>query len=211
MHMLVVEDDPGVASFLDKGLRAEGHAVTVAPTMEAAKGWLTASGPEFDMVLLDLRLPDGTGETLLRWARARGLDVPVIALTAKAEVRDKIAGLDAGANDYVQPRLELQLRSRVERRRRLHRIRASEDQHARHAAAHPDCARSGIQAPAPVTDTGGNPLRRRRLELRRGKWRADRRYWAPTGVSGYSRSIFQQVGPLYGRPIFPVTRKPKRS
>ncbi len=101
MHMLVVEDDPGVASFLDKGLRAEGHAVTVAPTMEAAKGWLTASGPEFDMVLLDLRLPDGTGETLLRWARARGLDVPVIALTAKAEVRDKIAGLDAGANDYV--------------------------------------------------------------------------------------------------------------
>ncbi len=101
MNMLVVEDDPGVASFLDKGLRAEGHAVTVAPTMETAKGWLSANGTEFDMVLLDLRLPDGTGEALLRWARARGLDVPVIALTAKAEVRDKIAGLDAGANDYV--------------------------------------------------------------------------------------------------------------
>lgn len=102
MHMLVVEDDQGIASFIDKGLRAEGHAVTVAATIEQARRCLldtTHAGT--DLVLLDLRLPDGAGETLLRWARAQGMEVPIIVLTAKAEVRDKVAGLDAGANDYI--------------------------------------------------------------------------------------------------------------
>jgi DNA-binding response OmpR family regulator len=101
MQILVVEDDQGIASFLDKGLRAEGHAVTVATTVEGARGCLAANGAEIDLILLDLRLPDGTGEALLRWARAQGMQVPVIVLTAKSEVRDKIAGLDAGANDYI--------------------------------------------------------------------------------------------------------------
>ena len=101
MQILVVEDDEGIASFLDKGLRAEGHAVAVAATVEEGRAWLAADGTEVDLVLLDLRLPDGSGEELLRWARARGMQTPVIILTAKSEVRDKIAGLDAGANDYI--------------------------------------------------------------------------------------------------------------
>jgi len=99
--MLVVEDDPGIASFLHKGLCAEGHAVTVAATIEEARGWLEVHGTGIDLVLLDLTLPDGTGEALLKWIRTQGLEVPIIILTAKTEVRDKVAGLDAGANDYI--------------------------------------------------------------------------------------------------------------
>jgi len=99
--MLVVEDDRGIASFLDKGLSAEGHAVSIAATAEAARRWMAANGAEADLILLDLMLPDGTGEALLRWVRTQGLEVPVIILTAKTEVRDKVAGLDAGANDYI--------------------------------------------------------------------------------------------------------------
>ena len=101
MKVLIVEDDEGIASFLRKGLRAEGHAVVVAGTAEAARGCLGGGQDPSDLVLLDLRLPGSSGEELLRWVRARGMDVPVIILTAKAEVQDKIAGLDAGANDYV--------------------------------------------------------------------------------------------------------------
>ncbi|MHB1536331.1 MAG: response regulator transcription factor [Acidimicrobiales bacterium] len=101
MHVLVVEDDLGIAAFLDKGLRAEGHVVTIASTVKQARGWLLASGSDIDLILLDLRLPDGTGSDLLRWARAQELHMPIIILTARAEVRDKVAGLDAGANDYI--------------------------------------------------------------------------------------------------------------
>ena len=99
--MLVVEDDRGISSFLDKGLRAEGHAVTVTETAGEARAWLAAHGSAVDVILLDLHLPDEPGDSLLRWARARGLDVPVIILTARTEVPDKVAGLDAGANDYI--------------------------------------------------------------------------------------------------------------
>lgn len=101
MQMLIVEDDQGIASFLDRGLRAEGHAVVLAATMEAGRDWLIANRAVADLILLDLRLPDGSGEELLRWARSHGVVTPVIVLTAKAEVRDKVAGLDAGANDYL--------------------------------------------------------------------------------------------------------------
>ncbi len=101
MQVLVVEDDDRIASFLEKGLRSEGHAVTVAPTKAAAEHWLAASSMGFDLVLLDLRLPDGDGVDLLRDARNHGLLAPVIVLSARDELEDKIRGLDSGANDYM--------------------------------------------------------------------------------------------------------------
>ena len=101
MQILVIEDDERIASFLDKGLRAEGHAVTVASTKQEGEAWLAASEMGFDLILLDLRLPDGDGLDLLRGARARGFAAPVIVLTARDELEDKITGLDSGANDYV--------------------------------------------------------------------------------------------------------------
>ena len=101
MQVLVVEDDPRIASFLDKGLRAEGHAVTVAATRAAGDEWLAASAMGFDLILLDLRLPDGDGLDLLRKARRDGFVAPVIVLSARDELDDKITGLDSGANDYM--------------------------------------------------------------------------------------------------------------
>jgi DNA-binding response OmpR family regulator len=100
MRVLVVEDDSRIASFLDKGLRAEGYAVTVAATADAADAALREHAG-YDMVLLDLGLPGRDGDTVLRRLRSEGSSLPVIVLTARAEVDDRVRGLDAGANDYV--------------------------------------------------------------------------------------------------------------
>lgn len=101
MRVLVVEDDPRIVSFLDKGLTAEGHSVTVASTAPEADAALEMYGAQLDLVLLDLGLPGGDGEDVLRRLRRRGTAVPVIVLTARAEVDDRVRGLDAGANDYL--------------------------------------------------------------------------------------------------------------
>lgn len=100
MRVLIVEDDSRIASFLDKGLRAEGYAVTVAASADEADHAL--ADPEgYDLMLLDLGLPGRDGESVLRRLRGGGSTLPVIVLTARAEVDDRVRGLDAGANDYV--------------------------------------------------------------------------------------------------------------
>ena len=101
MRVLIVEDDARIASFLHKGLTAEGYSVTTAGTAHEADEALTLYGDQLDLVLLDLGLPAGDGEDILRRVRRRGSTVPVIVLTARAEVADRVRGLDAGANDYV--------------------------------------------------------------------------------------------------------------
>jgi len=101
MRVLIVEDDPRITSFLDKGLTAEGNSVTCAATASEAETALSAYGDQLDLMLLDLGLPGGDGEDILRRLRRRGSTLPVIVLTARAEVSDRVRGLDAGANDYV--------------------------------------------------------------------------------------------------------------
>ena len=101
MQVLIVEDDGGIASFLEKGLHAEGYRTTVARTVHEALAALASADAGFDLVLLDLGLPGGGGEVALRVLRQEGNAVPVIILTARAEVVDKVNGLNAGANDYV--------------------------------------------------------------------------------------------------------------
>lgn len=101
MRILVVEDDPRIAAFLAKGLRAEGYACDVAESAEAAEPILSDDSTHPDVVLLDLGLPGADGEDLLHRIRGRGDAVPVIILTARSEVADRVRGLDAGANDYV--------------------------------------------------------------------------------------------------------------
>ncbi len=100
MKILIVEDDPGISSFLEKGLRAEGYQSMVAGTVEAARAEL-AIEDDLDLVLLDLGLPDADGSTLLESMRLSGDQTPVIVLTARGEVADRVAGLNRGANDYV--------------------------------------------------------------------------------------------------------------
>ena len=98
-RILIAEDEPRLASFLEKGLRANGFATTVAETGFEASA--LASDDEFDLVVLDLGLPGKSGFEVLREMRARGERLPVIILSARNEVEDKVAGLERGADDYV--------------------------------------------------------------------------------------------------------------
>jgi DNA-binding response OmpR family regulator len=98
-RILVVEDEPRIASFLVKGLRAEGHSATVAGTGADALRQVRAHGS--DLVLLDLGLPDLDGLDVLASLRRVDSRLPVIVLTARNQVSDTVAALDAGADDYL--------------------------------------------------------------------------------------------------------------
>lgn len=101
MRILIVEDDKGIASFIVKGLRAEGYVALVAGNASDAERHLLHAVNPFDLVLLDLGLPGMSGEELLQRARHRGVAIPIIILTARTRTQDKVRGLDLGANDYV--------------------------------------------------------------------------------------------------------------
>jgi len=99
MRILVVEDEKRIASFLEKGLRAEGFT-----TLTAADGRTAidlARDDDFDLMILDLGLPDLDGHRVLQDIRARGERLSVIILTARQVVSEKVAGFDEGADDYV--------------------------------------------------------------------------------------------------------------
>ena len=98
-RILIAEDEPRLASFLEKGLRANGFATTVAE--DGAKASLLARDDEFDLLVLDLGLPGKDGTEVLRELRSSGQRMPVIILTARDDVSDKVAGLERGADDYV--------------------------------------------------------------------------------------------------------------
>jgi two-component system OmpR family response regulator/two-component system response regulator QseB len=99
MRVLLVEDDRMIAESLRTALRLEGHAVDWVRDVPAAQGSLATE--RFDLVLLDLGLPGGDGLAVLRTLRARRDDTPVIVLTARDATGDRVAGLDAGADDYL--------------------------------------------------------------------------------------------------------------
>jgi DNA-binding response OmpR family regulator len=101
MRILIVEDDPGIASFLVKGLGAEGFATRVLTDAVEARVGLHRMVADTELILLDLGLPGDDGIDLLRCLRVVDRETPVIILTARAEVSDKVDGLNAGANDYV--------------------------------------------------------------------------------------------------------------
>lgn len=98
-RILIVEDEPRLVSFLEKGLRANGFATSVAG--DGATALAKAGDDDFDLVLLDLGLPDIDGLDVLGELRRRGLKMPVLILTAREELDDKVTGLNAGADDYV--------------------------------------------------------------------------------------------------------------
>ncbi len=101
MRLLVVEDDPGLVAALHDGLTARGFAVDRAASAERALE-LAGLNP-YDLITLDLGLPGGMdGVALLRTLRAKRNPVPVLVLTARGDVADRVGGLDAGADDYLQ-------------------------------------------------------------------------------------------------------------
>jgi len=99
MRILVVEDERKVASFIQKGLAEEGHAVDVA--LDGEDGLTMALDGVHDLVVLDIMLPKRDGLSVLRELRNRRIQTPVLLLTARDAVPDRVAGLDAGADDYL--------------------------------------------------------------------------------------------------------------
>jgi DNA-binding response OmpR family regulator len=99
MRLLVVEDEAELARYLRKGLEEAAWTVDVAS--DAEEGWRQVLLNDYDLLLLDLGLPGADGKELLRRIREAGLSVPVLILTARTEVDDRVAGLNAGADDYL--------------------------------------------------------------------------------------------------------------
>lgn len=98
-RILIAEDEPRLAAFLEKGLRAGGFTTTVvADGVEASS---LATDEDFDLLILDLGLPRRDGLEVLREVRAANNKLPVIILTARDDTSDRIAGLEAGADDYI--------------------------------------------------------------------------------------------------------------
>jgi len=99
VHILVVEDEPAIADFLQRGLEAEGYSVTTAG--DGDEGGRLAGSGDVDLMILDLMLPGRDGAEVLAEVRQARPQLPVIVLTARAEVDSKVAVLDLGATDYV--------------------------------------------------------------------------------------------------------------
>jgi DNA-binding response OmpR family regulator len=98
-RILIAEDDPGIAAFLEKGLRANGFATKLVVDGESAHAF--ARSGEFDLLVLDIGLPQRDGFTVLRQLREARVALPVIILTARDSVGDRVAGLEGGADDYL--------------------------------------------------------------------------------------------------------------
>ena len=99
MHLLIVEDEKSLADILKKGLEEEGYAVDIA--YDGEEGLFMAEHEPSDLIILDIMLPLIDGITILKRVRKQGIKTPVLLLTARDAVRDKVAGLDSGADDYL--------------------------------------------------------------------------------------------------------------
>ena len=99
MRVLLVEDEAGLGSAVREHIAAEGHAVDWLTTLAAAEDAI--AGTAYELVLLDLHLPDGRGLEMLRRMRRRGETTPVIIVTARDQISDRIEGLNSGADDYL--------------------------------------------------------------------------------------------------------------
>lgn len=99
MRILIVEDQPKMASFIKKGLVAQGYMVDVSETGMGAESLAVEN--EYDLVVLDVNLPDQNGMDTARHLRRDGFRMPILMLTALSTTKDKIHGLDSGADDYL--------------------------------------------------------------------------------------------------------------
>src|SRR5687767_15326924 len=106
MRLLIVEDDTRLAELLARSLREAAYAVDVAVDAEA--GSYQAAVNDYDALILDVGLPGRSGLDLCRELRARGSRVPVLMLTARDAVRDRVGGLDSGADDYLTKPFEFE-------------------------------------------------------------------------------------------------------
>lgn len=99
MRILLVEDEKRIADFIARGLKEERYAVDVAPDGE--EGWFLAEVNSYDLMIFDIMLPKKDGVWLCRELRKKKINTPVLMLTARNAVRDKVSGLNSGADDYL--------------------------------------------------------------------------------------------------------------
>lgn len=99
VRILLVEDEERIAGFLQRGLTEELYVVDVARDGSEALDFLPAA--QYDLMILDIRLPGKDGYSVCRELRAKGFKTPVLMLTARDTVQDRVTGLDAGADDYL--------------------------------------------------------------------------------------------------------------
>jgi len=99
MRILVIEDEKHIADFVKQGLKEDGYSVDVA--YDGEKGYFLAETEEYDAIVLDLMIPKIDGVTLCKKLRQDKISTPILMLTAKDSVNDKVAGLDSGAEDYL--------------------------------------------------------------------------------------------------------------
>lgn len=99
MRILIIEDDRRISSSLKKGFKQEAYVVDVASDGET--GYDLAISEDYDVIILDLNLPRISGETICKHLREESVSTPIIVLTARGEVEDRIQGLNAGADDYL--------------------------------------------------------------------------------------------------------------
>ncbi len=99
MRLLLIEDDPELAAILDAGFREQGMHVVRAPTMPTGRSEATRGA--FDVIVLDVMLPGGSGTDLCRELRKQGIETPILMLTARDTIDDRVVGLEVGADDYV--------------------------------------------------------------------------------------------------------------
>lgn len=121
MHILIIEDEPGIANFLKQGLEEESYKVDLA--MDGNEGFLLAQKHAYDLLLVDWMLPGKSGVEICRAFREKNRQTPIIFLTARDTVQDTVQGLQAGADDYIKKpfhfeellaRIEVQLRPKTE-------------------------------------------------------------------------------------------------
>jgi two-component system, OmpR family, copper resistance phosphate regulon response regulator CusR len=98
-RILVAEDDPLISSFIARGLRAHGYSVDVAGDGAEAERWIATD--DFDLIILDMALPYRSGFEVLQELRAQQNPIPVLVLTGRPELKDAVARLDVGADDYM--------------------------------------------------------------------------------------------------------------
>ncbi|OGS43925.1 MAG: DNA-binding response regulator [Elusimicrobia bacterium RIFOXYD2_FULL_34_15] len=101
MRILVVEDEKKVANFIKRGLKEEGYAVDVANDGETGHYLATINVKEYDLLIMDIMIPKIDGLTLCKKMREEKINTPILMLTGKDAVKDKVTGLDSGADDYL--------------------------------------------------------------------------------------------------------------
>ena len=152
MQILIIEDDRKLARFLDQGLTEEGFEVVVAH--DGGRGLAAVVDLSPDLVLLDVMLPGRDGIAVCRALRERGVTVPVVMLTVKTEIEDRVAGLEAGADDYLgKPFAFDELLARINAQ--LRRTTEYEGRRLAHADLELDAVtRTATRAGSPVELTG---------------------------------------------------------